>query len=39
MKRINSIKFQTKLVLFCMLHNNPLLSSRVKNKTSFELRL
>ena len=28
-KRINLIKFQTKLVSFCTLHNNPPLSSRV----------
>ena len=37
-KRINSIKFQTKLVLICTLHNNPFKQSR-KRLTNFELKL
>ena len=37
--KVKEIKFQTKLVLFCALHNKPPLNSRVKNKTSIELKL
>ena len=38
-KYIQLGRFQTKLVLFWTLHKNPPLSSCVKNKMSFELKL